>query len=55
MKRNDNSTGDLPIYLFKQGRNARAYEYFGSHLTEEGAVFRVWAPAARAVSRMLLK
>ena len=50
MKRNDNHNGDLPIYLFKQGRNARAYEYFGAHRTEDGAVFRVWAPAARAVS-----
>ena len=50
MHKNESNPGDLPIYLFKQGRNARAYEYFGSHRTEEGAVFRVWAPAAKAVS-----
>jgi 1,4-alpha-glucan branching enzyme len=49
MHKKGNDTGELPIYLFKQGRNARAYEYFGSHPTEDGAVFRVWAPAAKAV------
>ena len=50
MQKQNNDSGELPIYLFKQGRNARAYEYFGSHPTEDGAVFRVWAPAAKAVS-----
>ena len=50
MQKKGNDSGELPIYLFKQGRNARAYEYFGSHPTEDGAVFRVWAPAAKAVS-----
>ncbi|MBQ6066666.1 MAG: 1,4-alpha-glucan branching protein GlgB [Clostridia bacterium] len=49
MSRNEQRPGDLPIYLFKQGRNARAYEYFGSHRSGDGAVFRVWAPAAKAV------
>ena len=49
MHKKGNDSGELPIYLFKQGRNARAYEYFGAHPTEDGAVFRVWAPAAKAV------
>ena len=47
-------SSDLPIYLFKQGNNQEAYRYFGVHLCEEngeaGAVFRVWAPHAKAVS-----
>ena len=47
-------SSDLPIYLFKQGNNQEAYRYFGAHLCEEngeaGAVFRVWAPHAKAVS-----
>ena len=45
---------DLPVYLFHQGNNFEAYRYFGSHLEEQdgqpGAVFRVWAPHAKAVS-----
>ena len=47
-------SSDLPIYLFKQGNNQEAYRYFGAHLCEQngeaGAVFRVWAPHAKAVS-----
>ena len=50
MHKKGKDSGELPIYLFKQGRNARAYEYFGAHPAEDGAVFRVWAPAAKAVS-----
>ena len=45
---------DYPVFLFKQGNNHEAYRYFGSHLCERdgkpGAVFRVWAPHAKAVS-----
>ena len=45
---------DLPIYLFHQGNNFEAYRYFGAHLCaqddQDGAVFRVWAPHAKAVS-----
>ena len=45
---------DLPVYLFHQGNNFEVYRYFGSHLEEQdgqpGAVFRVWAPHAKAVS-----
>ena len=34
---------------FLQGKAFDAYEYFGAHLTEEGAVFRVYAPNAANV------
>ncbi len=44
------NTSDIPVYLFKQGRNCRAYEFFGSHFTDGAVVFRVWAPAALSVS-----
>ena len=56
MKQNEKTPkpSDLPIYLFKQGNNMEAYRYFGAHLCEQdgaaGAVFRVWAPHAKAVS-----
>ena len=45
---------DLPIYLFKQGTNFEAYRFLGSHLEqrdgEDGVVFRVWVPRAKAMS-----
>ncbi|MCL2445575.1 MAG: 1,4-alpha-glucan branching protein GlgB [Oscillospiraceae bacterium] len=43
---------ELPLYLFHQGTNARAYRFFGAHRSYDlsAAVFRAWAPAARAVS-----
>ena len=44
------NSSDIPVYLFKQGRNCRAYDFFGAHFTESGVVFRVWAPSAREVS-----
>lgn len=34
---------------FRQGTEYRAYEYFGAHPCEDGWVFRLWAPGARAV------
>ncbi|PAE22464.1 1,4-alpha-glucan branching enzyme [Bacillus sp. 7504-2] len=44
----------LAKYLFHHGQNFRAYDYLGSHFTENneksGFVFRVWAPNARSVS-----
>ena len=43
-------SSDIPVYLFKQGRNCRAYEFFGSHITGDTTVFRVWAPKAASVS-----
>ena len=51
MEKRKNAGGDVPVYLFHQGNNARAYEYFGAHRTGADAVaFRVWAPHAAAVS-----
>ncbi len=42
---------DVPLYLFHEGSNARAYEYFGAHKSADNAVtFRVWAPHAASVS-----
>ena len=45
---------NIPLYLFHQGENAHAYEFFGSHKEtvdgKSGAVFRCWAPHARSVS-----
>jgi 1,4-alpha-glucan branching enzyme len=37
---------DMAEYLFHQGTNYRAYEYLGAHKTDDGYVFRVWAPNA---------
>ena len=34
------------IYFFHQGTDYRAYEFLGVHKTEEGYVFRTWAPRA---------
>ena len=37
----------VPMYLFHEGSNARAYEFLGAHLLPDGSVvFRVWAPNA---------
>lgn len=42
---------EVPLYLFHQGNNAKAYEFFGCHRAGENSfVFRVWAPNAEAVS-----
>jgi 1,4-alpha-glucan branching enzyme len=45
---------DQDLYLFNEGRNYRAYEKLGSHLTsvdgQPGASFGVWAPNAREVT-----
>lgn len=41
---------DTAAYLFHEGTNFTAYEYLGAHPTRGGVVFRVWAPAAQAVS-----
>ncbi|MDR0530806.1 MAG: 1,4-alpha-glucan branching protein GlgB [Oscillospiraceae bacterium] len=47
-----NQRAEVPLYLFHQGNNARAYRYFGAHRAFDlsGVAFRVWAPNARAVS-----
>lgn len=51
---NTSENGNLPLYLFHQGTNIKAYEYMGLHKTvvdsKECMVCRVWAPNAKAVS-----
>lgn len=45
------SEDDVPLYLFHEGSNSNAYEYFGSHRKNKNTVvFRVWAPDAKNVS-----
>lgn len=47
------SENDVPLYLFHEGSNSNAYEYFGSHRKNKNTVvFRVWAPDAKNVSVM---
>ena len=43
---------DLPVYLFHQGTNYRAQDFFGCHLDTQNkrAVFRTWAPHAQEIS-----
>lgn len=40
----------MDFYGFYTGKILDAYEYLGCHLTEEGAVFRTFAPAATSIS-----
>lgn len=42
-------TSELASYLFHQGTNYHAQDYLGAHKTEDGYVFRVWAPNAAGV------
>ena len=45
------SENDVPLYLFHEGSNSNAYEYFGSHRKNKNTVvFRVWEPDAKNVS-----
>jgi 1,4-alpha-glucan branching enzyme len=37
-------------WLFAEGRHAALHDVLGAHPDDEGTVFRVWAPNARAVS-----
>ena len=45
---------ELPIYLFHEGTNYNAHNFFGAHFTQKGkkrgVVFRVWAKNAKSVS-----
>ncbi len=43
---------NVPLYLFHQGTNSKAYEYLGAHRVKDtdAVVFRLWAPHARSVS-----
>ncbi len=50
-----NNQNNYDGYLFHEGKNYRAYQYFGAHFTvdkqgKECVVFRVWAPAAQYVN-----
>ena len=50
----NNNQNDFPLYLFYQGKNYEAYNFFGAHPVKCGRtknfVFRVWAPNAKSVS-----
>ena len=54
MLQNQDKDYEVPVYLYRQGTNFSAQKYFGAHLMERdgqaGAMFRVWAPHAHAVS-----
>ncbi len=51
MENKVNDTYRIPLYLFHEGTNARAYEFLGAHrLSDTETVFRVWAPNAEAIS-----
>ncbi len=45
---------EFPLYIFHEGSNSTAFEFFGAHKGVkdgvEGAYFRVWAPNAKSVS-----
>ena len=41
---------ELDIYLFHKGDHRKVYNYMGAHFTENGVIFRVWAPYAKSVS-----
>jgi len=45
------TNNELPVYLFHQGTNYRAYEFLGCHFDKKTGVasFRTWAPKAKSV------
>ncbi|MBR6816092.1 MAG: 1,4-alpha-glucan branching protein GlgB [Clostridia bacterium] len=54
MQQYQTNAWELPCHLFHQGKNFKAYQFFGAHpcLKDQvpGVCFRVWAPRAQAVS-----
>ena len=44
----NNYESQVPVYLFHQGNNARAYEYMGSHRVDENTVL---FPVIRVMAR----
>lgn len=52
MEKSNNLDLELPVYLFHQGNNSKAYEFLGAHKTglKNEVAFRVWAPNAQAIS-----
>jgi len=51
---NNSKLNDFPLYLFYQGKNYQAYQFFGVHPVKgsrnKSYIFRVWAPKAKSVS-----
>ena len=49
--KNEALYNDLPVHLFHQGTNYRAYEFLGCHIDRETGVasFRTWAPNAKEI------
>ncbi len=45
-----NASNNVPLYLFHQGNNAKAYEYLGAHKDGKSVIFRTWAPNAKSIS-----
>jgi 1,4-alpha-glucan branching enzyme len=39
----------LAQYLFHEGTNYNAYEFFGAHIIKDNCIFRVWAPNAKSL------
>ena len=39
---------------FYTGKCMDAYEFLGCHLVEDGAVFRTFAPAAKAIQSLVI-
>ena len=54
LNNNKSTANAFPLYLFYQGKNYEAYNFFGVHPVKNGRsksyVFRVWAPKAKSVS-----
>ena len=40
----------MDMYSFYTGKNMNAHEYLGCHVTEKGAIFRTFAPAATRIT-----
>lgn len=49
-KKEKQNYNDFPMYVFHQGKNFKAQDFFGAHkVSEDAYVFRVWAPHAASV------
>ena len=48
----EQARNELPIYLFHQGTNYLAHDFYGCHFDQaaEESAFRVWAPNALEIS-----
>lgn len=51
---NNIDPNELPVFLFHQGTNYRAFDFLGAHFynknDKNGVIFRTWAPNASSVS-----